>query len=115
MSTKTEVDSIWVGVEQDYDSERTELFKERERAMEWLVRQWQNARRDMARTHEYWVRDYTEKAMATDDPGQRDYYGGKADDPDLPEMTDIKESLDGDFAEFNSGHARFFIQKRGLR
>ena len=102
---------VWAAVSQDYDSERThELYQDRDSAMAWLKRRWQEARRDEARTYEYWVRDYTEKALSAGDD-MKAYYEEKATNPDVPVTTDIKESGDY-FAEFRDGYGRHFVQER---
>ena len=86
---------IWVGVSQDYDSERTELFQDRKSAMTWLLRKWHEERKDAARTHEFWSKEKGET------------------DPDVPDVTDISGWEEDGFRQFRVEHgARYFIQER---
>jgi len=86
---------IWVGVTQDYDSERTELFLNRGLALAWLQHHWHLERKDAARTYEYFSRE------------------GESE-PDVPKVKAISESYGG-FAEFSAGNTRYFIQERTIR
>jgi hypothetical protein len=107
-------ETIWVGVEQGYDHERTELFKERDRAREWLQRRWRDEKYDAARTDEYMRRDYAERALSEPDPEMKEYYATKAESPEVQLVSEIDERDSDGFAEF-TGRERYFIQERELR
>lgn len=88
--------TIWVGVMQDYDSERTELFQERRGAREWLQRQWERQKMYAALTSTYWG----------DIDDRSDY---------TPDVTDIDDRDHDGFSEFRTNTERYFIQEREVR